>query len=321
MIDNKFQIKKLLGQGGSSKVFLAEDELDRQFAIKILRKDKKYSYERGSRMIQKEHWIMSKLSKHPNILNSVYSNPDGIMKNSNKNENVMYNIIELAENGPVSSFIRVTGSIEEELVRFMFLQLSDAVRYIHNKRFAHLDLKLENILLDKYFNIKLADLGVAHQLTDNSNDWCHRRGTIHYMAPEVASLKKQENYDAQKADIYSLGVWLYILLIGEFPDHKLLNKFSESTNESEAEDPLDYKNHKDDDSTKNKWNNLSESARNLIIHMLSIEPCYRPSIEDVINHPWFFEPFTDETQRSLYSEMVYRKKFIANFSRKKTTSS
>lgn len=50
----------------------------------------------------------------------------------------------------------------------MFLQLSDAVRYMHNKNFSHLDIKLENILLDKYFNIKLADMGVAHQLLDGS---------------------------------------------------------------------------------------------------------------------------------------------------------
>ena len=149
---------------------------------------------------------MTKLKKHPNILNSVYSNPDGIMKHAGKSESIMYNIFELAENGPLSSYIRVTGPIEEELVRFMFLQLSDAVRHMHLKLLAHLDLKLENILLDKYFNIKLADLGVTHQLNKNQNQCSHRRGTIYYMAPEVTDLDKEDEYDAYKADIYSLGV-------------------------------------------------------------------------------------------------------------------
>lgn len=55
MIDNKFLVKKILGQGGSSKVFLTEDDSHRQYAVKILRKDKNYSYERGSRMVKKEH--------------------------------------------------------------------------------------------------------------------------------------------------------------------------------------------------------------------------------------------------------------------------
>jgi serine/threonine protein kinase len=55
MIDNKFTLKKILGQGGSSRVYLATDNNDQQYAVKILRKDKKYSYERGSWMIQKEY--------------------------------------------------------------------------------------------------------------------------------------------------------------------------------------------------------------------------------------------------------------------------
>jgi serine/threonine protein kinase len=206
MIDNKFVLKKCLGQGGSSKVYLAKDESGQQVAIKILRKDKKYGYKRGSTMIQKEHAIMTKLESHPNILNSFYSNPDGQLKSASKKEDVLYNVIELAENGPVSSFVRITGSIEEDLVRFMFLQLSNAVHFMHSKRLAHLDLKLENILLDKYFNIKLADLGVAYQLERGSTSCSYRRGTVHYIDPEISNLQKEEKYDALKADIYSLGV-------------------------------------------------------------------------------------------------------------------
>lgn len=173
MIDDKFTLKKILGQGGSSRVYLATDEAEKEYAVKILRKDKKYTYERGSWMIQKEYSIMTKLQDHPNILNSFYYNPDGVMKKSpksSKRENIMYNVLELAENGALSNFIRVTGSIEEDLVRFMFLQLGDAVKFMHQKLLAHLDLKLENILLDRFFNIKLADLGVAHQLTKDCND-------------------------------------------------------------------------------------------------------------------------------------------------------
>jgi len=194
-IDNRYVLEKFLGQGGSSKVYLARDEGNNKVAIKILRKDKKYGYKRGSTMIQKEH-----------ILNSYYTNPDGIFKSGSKQEDVLYNVLEVAENGPISKIVRITGTIEETLVRFMFAQLANALHFMHSKLLAHLDLKLENILLDKFFNIKLADFGVAHQLKEGSNLCGYRRGTVQYMAPEISNLQKEENYDALKADIYSLGV-------------------------------------------------------------------------------------------------------------------
>lgn len=320
LIDKKFTVKKVLGQGGSSRVYLTQDDQHRQFAIKILRKDKNYSYERGTRILQKEHWILKKLSRHPNVLKSYYCNPDGTMVNNGKKEDIMYNILEHAENGPISHFVRITGWIEEELVRFMFLQLSDAVRYMHSHKYSHLDIKLENILLDKYFNIKLADMGVSHQLSDDSPHWNIRRGTIHYMAPEISDLQKDDYYDAKKADIYSLGVWLYILLVGDFPDTNVLNSNSFNTNDSTLEGG-DGDNCLSDQLSTKKWNKLSDNARNLILQMLLLEPYYRPSIEEVLYHPWLQEPFSEETQSVLYSEMLDRKEFLDEYFRKKQKSS
>ena len=179
MIDN-FKVIKTLGQGGSSKVFLAKNEFNDQYAVKVLRKDKKYTYDRGSKLLKKEHWTTSKLEAHPNILKSFYSNPDGWFSHGGKKEDVMYNVIEFAENGPLSNFIRITGSIEEGLVRFMFSQIWNAVYFMHYLGIAHLDLKLENILLDQYFNIKVADLGVAHEVTKLNKNWEYRKGTAVY---------------------------------------------------------------------------------------------------------------------------------------------
>lgn len=205
MID-KFEVIKTLGQGGSSKVFQVKNEQDEYFAAKVLRKDKNYSYQRGCSLLKKEHCTTSKLEDHPNILKSFYTNPEGSFIHNGKKEDVMYNVIEFAENGSLSNFVRITGSIEEGLVRFMFSQILNAVSYMHSFGIAHLDLKLENILLDKYFNIKVADLGVAHETTKLNTKCPHRRGTVIYMAPEVVDLQKGKTFDPFKADIYSLGV-------------------------------------------------------------------------------------------------------------------
>lgn len=70
----------------------------------------------------------------------------------------MYNILEYAPHGALSNFVRYTGGIEEEIARLYVYQFCDAISFIHKLGYAHLDIKLENILLDKYFNIKVADM-------------------------------------------------------------------------------------------------------------------------------------------------------------------
>lgn len=312
MIDGKFKLIKELGVGGSSKVFLASDGIRNQYAIKILRKDKKYTYSRGATMLKKEHWIMSKLAEHPNILNSFYSNPDGMLKTKRKDESVQYNVIELAENGPISKYVRITGAIEEELVKFIFLQLADAVRYIHTNGYAHLDIKLENILLDSYYNIKLADLGVSFELPSNNAKWGLRRGTHHYMAPEVMDLRKGSEFDACKADIFSLGVWLYLFLVGEFPDQDTLFLNYLSTNESDLDTDKDVEMGDIKNSTKN-WESLSESWKDLLLKMLNPVADKRANIDDVLSHHWLQDIDFEEIQSSIYNEMSARKEFIANF--------
>lgn len=260
---------------------------------------------------------MSKLDEHPNILNSFMTNPDGVLKNGVREEPVMYNLIELAENGPISKYIRITGAIEEDLVKFMFLQLTDAVRFIHSNYLVHLDLKLENILLDKFYNIKLADLGVAFELGKNKQKWNLRRGTLFYMAPEVMDLQKDCEFDAYKADIYSLGVWLYILLIGDFPDKTVLSMNSLSTEDS-GESKWDDVDMEANKNRPNKWNSLSESSKDLLLKMLWKYPETRPSIDEVMSHPWFDGVDYEEIQSNLYCEMHYRKKFISSFPLRKS---
>ena len=80
MLDNQFLLRKAIGQGGSSKVFLAEHvETSEKYAIKILRKDKDYDNETGSKMLSKEHERMIILEGHPNILKSYTTNDSGIL--------------------------------------------------------------------------------------------------------------------------------------------------------------------------------------------------------------------------------------------------
>lgn len=71
----------------------------------------------------------------------------------------MYNALEYAQNGAFSTYIRQTGPLEESLARMFAFQICSAIAHMHSLGLAHLDIKLENILLDEFFNVKVADLG------------------------------------------------------------------------------------------------------------------------------------------------------------------
>ena len=102
----------------------------------------------------------------------------------NHSEPVMYNVLEYAEHGSLCNFIKYTGPLEEEVVRLYFLQILDAVNFMHSKEYAHLDLKPNNIMLDKDDHIKLIDFnlsktGMATSL-QRTKSFC---GTYAYMPP------------------------------------------------------------------------------------------------------------------------------------------
>lgn len=153
ILDRNFHLQKTIGQGGSSKVFLGLDLNQNKFAVKVIRKDKGYTYEHSSKMIIKEHNLLQTLKEHPNILKSYHVSLEGTLeKEGSYEKDIMYNVLEFAEHGSLAFFIRITGPLEEEIARFQFYQIAHATEYIHSLGYAHLDLKLENILLDKYFN-------------------------------------------------------------------------------------------------------------------------------------------------------------------------
>ncbi len=198
-------------------MFQVTDTLTRSdYALKLLRKDK-FSSDRQKKLAQREHSVMQALPSHPNILGSYYYSLQGTLATTPlAEEPIVYHLIEFAENGSLSNVLRYTGSVSEEVAAFMFLQLVHGLAEVHAAGFCHLDVKLENILLDQFFNLKLADFGSAVELAD-SPFYQFRKGTVGYMAPEVNHLSGGESFDAFKADMFSLGVCLHQMLFAEYP--------------------------------------------------------------------------------------------------------
>lgn len=262
-------------------------------------------------MIMKEHILLQNLKEHPNILKSYCVNLEGILEKEGncEKDTIMYNVLEFAEHGSLAFFIRTTGHFEEEIARFHFKQMVHATEFIHWQNYAHLDLKLENILLDKYFNVKVADLGAAVYVGKSEGKTHYRRGTILYMAPEVIGLKSGEIFDAYAADIYSLGVWLHVMLVGEFPNPDIHSSMA-ATTDSDSQGIDESEEWTMEELVKKRWDLLSDSVKTLILKMISKDPEERPNIKEVLETEWLQEPFSELTPYHIYSEMGSRKEFI-----------
>jgi serine/threonine protein kinase len=133
---------------------------------------------------------MSQFNKteHPNVVNLVEYNKDGILEKSNgEKKPAFYIVLELASGGELFDFVASTGAFSEPIARYYFKQLINGLDSVHRKGMTHRDLKPENLLFDHEFNLKIADFGFAAPLAgrDGSNTLKTVLGTFGYMAPEI----------------------------------------------------------------------------------------------------------------------------------------
>lgn len=160
--------------------------------------------------------------------------------------------------------------------KLLFKNLLLAVNELHTNDICHLDLKLENILVDrKTCEVKLVDFGFA-QFTKESG--CDRLitqffGSIHYSAPEII---RNLPFDGKKADIWALGCLLFILLTQRFPFPGNQTRFDYN---SIANQILSYR-----ISYPSYFDPLTI---NLLSKMMAIDPNKRPPIDLLLQHPWF----------------------------------
>ena len=211
--DNKishYEIGKVIGKGAYASVKICKNKITQEkFAMKIYEK-KILNDNIKKKCILREIEILKKLN-HPNIV-KLY---DTIISDKN-----ILLIQELVNGISLRDFynkeIRNQRNISEKkykILTIIFKQIFSAFDYIHKKNIFHRDIKLENILLTKNYEIKIIDFGFGLYNPRNylQKFFC---GTPNYMAPEII-MKKE--YDGQKADMWSLGILLYKLFCADFP--------------------------------------------------------------------------------------------------------
>lgn len=204
LIGGRYQIIKKIGSGGMAIVYLAKDlSLDRNVAIKVLREE----YTEDStfrRHFQKEAVAIAKLS-HNNIV--------GIYDILTEGE-TMCLVMEYVEGETLKDKINRDGAIPWQQVVKYGIQIANALSYAHANQIIHKDVKSQNILIDKSDHVKITDFGISQMM--NNTTITHNKGVLgsaHYFSPEQARGEKL----SYQTDVYSLGIVLYEMLVGELP--------------------------------------------------------------------------------------------------------
>ena len=223
--------------------------------------------------------------QHPNVIKSLFFEQQRQAEFDGVTNQVSYIITEHASKGDFMNFLRLHNkSFDEKLTRTYFRQLINGLEYLHNNNVAHMDLKLDNLLLADDCSLKIADFDMAHYVDDAiiiSN------GTKLCRGPEVASGKCN---DTKTADIFSAGVILFLLKTqGVFPQFE--NNSISGVNLAELlynNVPEFWKTHCN--VQKRSPSFFDKDFQELFIAMTKANPSDRASIKMIKESKWYNGP-------------------------------
>lgn len=267
-IEDSYVIGDQIGSGMCGTVHICtEIATKNKYAVKII-DTKKFGLQPGLAIgdLKEEARMMMTLN-HPHIVR---------VQDTFEFEHMIYIVMELVEGGDLFDRIVSKQRYSEQEARQVMMKVLDAVSYLHSRDIIHRDLKPENILLTYNHDdcdIKLTDFGLAKRTNqDGLKTFC---GTPQYFAPEVlmrkSTVKGMGSY-GRSADMWSIGVILFILLSGTFP--------FEEDNLLDAIECAQYS------TEREEWLGVSESAKHLVKALMTLRPDRRVTVEQARSHPW-----------------------------------
>ena len=189
-------------------------------------------------------------------------------------------VMELAQNGDLFDVVAKAGRFSENTARYFFKQIIEGLDNLHFEHsMCHLDMKLENILVDDQFNAKITDFGFVRPTHScNSQNYV---GTKGYQSPEIVNKRE---FDGKSADVFALGVILFSMVFGAKP-------FVEASAKDNLYRPIANNNfdnfwkfHCKHMASKEKF--VSNDLKDLIMQMLQSDQVQRISLNDIFGHSW-----------------------------------
>uniref|UniRef100_A0A3P8XTL8 Protein kinase domain-containing protein n=1 Tax=Esox lucius TaxID=8010 RepID=A0A3P8XTL8_ESOLU len=215
--------------------------------------------------IQSNLWeVLQEVLKHANIVS---------LEDIFESKSHLYLVMQLVSGGELFDRIVEKGFYTEKDASKLIQQILDAVKYLHDMGIVHRDLKPENLLyysMDEDSKIMISDFGLS-KIEGSGSVMSTACGTPGYVAPEVLAQKPY----SKAVDCWSIGVIAYILLCGYPPfydenDAKLFEQILKA--EYEFDSPY--------------WDDISDSAKDFIVHLMEKDPTIRYTCDQALQHPW-----------------------------------
>ncbi|KAF1940837.1 serine/threonine-protein kinase Chk1 [Clathrospora elynae] len=273
-------VSKTIGQGAYASIRKAVPHNAPKpiIAIKFINKDHAFRTGRlTAKQINMEIILHKHLGKHAHVIHCLGSGEDALWT---------WIAMELAEGGDLFDKIEADAGVGEDIAHLYFTQLVSAVGYMHSKGVAHRDIKPENVLLSAEGDLKLSDFGLAALFKKDGqlrlcNTVC---GSPPYIAPEIVIGRRSKRadvldvgYAANICDIWSCGVVLFVLVVGNTP-------WDEPTTRSEEfKEYVQTGGH----TTDELWAQLPAEIASLLRGMLKVDPKERFTLDEIRTHPWF----------------------------------
>jgi serine/threonine protein kinase len=272
-IIGEYEILETIGEGGYGIVYKARHQPTNLIvAVKTISKET-ISSEKQKEIIFSEMNIQKALH-HP-FVTEIFDFFQSLHK--------YYIIMEYAPNGNLHSLIKKNEYLQERKAKQIFLQLISALEYLHHeKHISHRDLKAENIIFDKFDNLRIIDFGLSKEFTVNNQMFQTKCGTISYIPPEVI----QKNFYNHTCDIWSAGILLYYMVSGQFPFVGNETTIFQKILSAEPLYPASF----------------SPELINLLSSMLCKNPANRIPLKNIKDHTWFSD---FEYNHLLFSKLNY----------------
>jgi len=237
----------------------------RQVALKVVRAEPEVNGRARERALL-EARLHARLTPHKYVVDLF-----GVYQSSTE----VVLVVEYCRSGDLLDRVNDHGRYIEAEARHMFKQILSGVAHVYSQGIAHRDIKLDNIFIHLDSSngkeaIKVADFGFATEFTPGVN-FRTSCGTLAYAAPELLTTRDNVNYDGERADVWSLGVVLYALVVAVLPfsgngDADLMCNIKAG----------DFR----------MPRSISPSLRDLIAAMLSVDASKRPTLAELQSNPW-----------------------------------
>ena len=281
-LEQNYIVLNELGEGAYASVYLVKNRFSEEIsAMKTIKITEQIS-SREEQEIINEIFILKRLD-HPNVLKifEFYKKKDE------------YNLItEYCEGGELYQEIINNAPFSESYTSYVIYQILSAINYCHKMNILHRDLKPENILIsgrneNNFPQIKICDFG-ASKIFEKGKINKRVIGSSYYIAPEVL----QKSYN-EKCDLWSCGVILYIMLVGQPPfggqnDAEVIKNVKKGVYKIDGIE----------------FSKISNNAIDLIKKLLELSPNKRIDAETALNHQWFKVKNTKELYNEIEDEIV-----------------